>query len=55
MYNKIKEHKATQGCEGCCFKQSYKGAKECEHSSKCFAHLREDRMSVIFKYRSVKQ
>ena len=38
------------GCRGCVF-QTEAGARFCDQSSSCFAHLRRDRKSVKFIYK----
>lgn len=50
---KIVTQDSTNGCEGCCFDKK-KGHKECHKSKECFGHMREDKRSVIFKYKSVR-
>lgn len=44
---RIKVACARKGCQGCMFEMS-EGAEACVHSEACLAHLRRDRVSVIF-------
>lgn len=43
-------HLSYNGCNGCCYNYM-QGAKLCNHSLECMAHLRKDKKSVIFKFK----
>lgn len=44
---RIKVACARKGCQGCMF-ETTEGAESCVHSKACLAHLRRNRVSVIF-------
>lgn len=44
---RIKTSMSVRGCDGCVFETEHK-ANGCTYKSVCMAHLRKDRMSVIF-------
>lgn len=43
----LKVSHSYSGCNGCVFNTEY-GARFCQFSSFCFAHLRRDKLSVKF-------
>lgn len=46
-------NRSLRPCRQCCFGGEDTFANDCEFSSACLAHLREDKKSVVFKRVSV--